>query len=294
MAAAKAEGNNEMATAKAVCEGDNDEQIVEDGQAWIIRRVPVPRATSVRVLIRDLTDEEDFSVDSNFFDADYSLEASTGNQLWEGARELVREISRGEIAERFAAGAPVLELGAGTGLAGLSAASLGAHAVLTDVRAIASGVLQRNVRLNERVDAAAGVQASSWHPRATAVGDGSAACHTLDWYAPALEQLGDEARVPPGLIILAADCVWHVNLLSEFVRTTRELLAASVGAKAYIASWERAKPGSTVFVRTRSVRERFDEAGCTTRELSTDPQYSCIEVAIAPNPSASGPARLTA
>lgn len=266
-----------MAASSAVCESKDDETVMEGGQKWLVRRVAVGDGRSVAVLVRDLTDD-DSGLDPNFFDAEYSIEAATGNQLWEGARELARELARGPLGARVAAGAPIIELGAGTGLAGLSAAVLGAHVLLTDVRAIARGVLGRNIALNER-DSSAGTEArpSCWSAHAVPIGAGSAMALPLDWHLPAREQLG-ELSLPPGLLILAADCVWHVDLLPPFVRTTCDLLRGSTGSTAYVASWERARPGSTVFLPTRMVRERFEAAGCSVREMSRDAQYSCIEV----------------
>ncbi|KAL8150573.1 hypothetical protein V2J09_020381 [Rumex salicifolius] len=77
----------------------------------------------------------------------------TGSWTWDSAFVLSRYIStRSDSAEFTLLGKTVLELGAGTGLPGLTAARLGAtRVVLTDVPALLPG-LRRNVEVNGLVD----------------------------------------------------------------------------------------------------------------------------------------------
>lgn len=110
----------------------------------------------------------------------------------------------------------VLELGAGTGLTGLSAAAVwGTKSLLTDLPGIVPG-LQLNVDINGEAMGATG---------------GSVACGTLDWTRPdvihlhqpgpdgrgATIRVDDETRFP---IVLAADTMYteeHPGLLSRMI-----------------------------------------------------------------------------
>lgn len=109
----------------------------------------------------------------------------------------------------------VLELGAGTGLTGLSAAAVwGTRSLLTDLPGIVPG-LQLNVDINDDVMRANG---------------GVVACGTLDWNKPDLIHLhkpdlhgrdtikvDDDTKFP---IVLAADTMYtedHPSLLSQMI-----------------------------------------------------------------------------
>ncbi|KAK5174185.1 uncharacterized protein LTR77_001265 [Saxophila tyrrhenica] len=111
----------------------------------------------------------------------------------------------------------MLELGAGTGLVGLSAAAIwGTKVTLTDLSNIIPG-LAANISLNEPLLKQSG---------------GSGSCGTLDWTDPATLQLhpdgngGDLMTVDAGTskasVILAADTIYseeHPELLSKTIVT---------------------------------------------------------------------------
>ena len=103
---------------------------------------------------------------------------------------------------------PILELGAGTGLVGVTAASVWkAPVVLTDLAPIVPG-LAANIALNEKLLSESG---------------SAATCGTLDWNAPSELILESGERIPSSRkadIILAADTVYseeHPELLSKVV-----------------------------------------------------------------------------
>ena len=103
---------------------------------------------------------------------------------------------------------PILELGAGTGLVGITAASVWrAPVVLTDLAPIVPG-LAANISLNEDLLAAS---------------ESSATCGTLDWTRPSELLLESGERIAAGRradIILAADTVYseeHPELLVAVV-----------------------------------------------------------------------------
>ena len=87
--------------------------------------------------------------------------------MWEGAEALSAFLRR---APERCRGKRVLELGAGAGECGLVAACLGAHACLTDVRAVVEHVIRRNVEENGEGEATA---REAW-PGSIRVGRGSA------------------------------------------------------------------------------------------------------------------------
>ena len=108
---------------------------------------------------------------------------------------------------------PVLELGAGTGLVGITAAVLWqTHAVLTDLAPIVPG-LAGNIAANKELLASTG---------------GIASCGTLDWMSPHTLHVNKDAGEPlnsissKATIILAADTVYdeaHPELLSTAILT---------------------------------------------------------------------------
>ncbi|KAK3684686.1 hypothetical protein LTR37_020016 [Vermiconidia calcicola] len=120
-------------------------------------------------------------------------------------------VRNGPRSERW-----VLELGAGTGLVGLSAAALWrAHVTLTDLPSILPG-LQANISLNEGLLKHNG---------------GSARCGSLDWSNPQSLELSSGAESPKRTtkpevskpeVILAADIIYsdsHPELVSKTILT---------------------------------------------------------------------------
>ena len=101
----------------------------------------------------DGDDDDDDWVDPNFFDDGYTVAATTGFcRVWEGAEVLTRLLEDDSDDDtslrRRVAGKRVLELGAGVGLCGIAAASVGAHVMCTDLEAVVEGVIYRNIGEN--------------------------------------------------------------------------------------------------------------------------------------------------
>ena len=229
-------------------------------------------STTVRVRIgtKDVRRALEVEVDPYFFDAGYSVAASTGfARVWEGAEALSAFLRR---APERCRGKRVLELGAGAGECGLVAACLGAHACLTDVRAVVEHVIRRNVEQNGEGEATA---REAW-PGSIRVGRGSATRATLDWDEPIPERPfgGSDVRFSDADLIIAAECVWLRELLPPFAATASTLLRN--GAAEMIlsvrdrSSTEDASSGKA-FAHTNEVVREFENAGCALTTLHRQP-----------------------
>eukprot|EP00960_Hanusia_phi_P027443 746838-Hanusia_phi.AAC.1 len=136
-------------------------------------------------------------VDPNFFAEDYTVAAATGFQATK--TDLGGSEDADKDHERNHQGRDCWQessrAGLGAGLAGLCAAAMGAHVLLTDLKTVTDCSLRPNV-----------VKNSSQHPHppsacwpgAGGVGKGTAACMTLDWTKATRQQAEEAARVPPG------------------------------------------------------------------------------------------------
>ena len=134
----------------------------------------------------------------------------TGHNVWDGAVQLAKYLEYTFPAGL--AGKRIVELGAGTGVAGLAAAMLGADVLLTDLP-YALDNLRECVRLNRGAV------------------KGSVAVAAFDWAAPdaSIAAMPDEQRaLVHGVdIVLGADVVWVAELVPILVDSMRRLLASS-------------------------------------------------------------------
>jgi Lysine methyltransferase len=132
-----------------------------------------------------------------FQQIDSAVNTSTGFQIWDGAIWLTRYLEQNSDLLRNHP--RVLELGAGCGVVGISAALLGAQQVLvTDLPELIP-LLQSNIDRN----------------RSTLLGD--VVCCPCDWTQPLPPNL------PPVDLILVADCVWMEHLVTPLLSTLRQL-----------------------------------------------------------------------
>mmetsp|Transcript_136880 Transcript_136880/g.292371 ORF Transcript_136880/g.292371 Transcript_136880/m.292371 type:complete len:237 (+) Transcript_136880:216-926(+) len=130
----------------------------------------------------------------------------TGVTVWDAAIVFAKAVERQpSLLGTQTANRPirVLELGAGTGAAGLSAALLGDEAVLTDLPELAE-TTERNIALNAAALAEAG---------------GSASFSALDWAVGGLPD-------GPFDSIVAADPVWRVEQASMFAGAVHRAVVA--------------------------------------------------------------------
>ncbi|EGZ09863.1 hypothetical protein PHYSODRAFT_318381 [Phytophthora sojae] len=131
----------------------------------------------------------------------------TGLTTWDGSVVLARYLEhqrRGDIA-----GSRIVELGAGTGLVGISAALLGARQViLTDLDYVVDN-LAKNVAETMKLAANAGKPV-----------DSDISTRVLDWFNPPTD-LGDID------FLLASDVVWVEELIPPLVATFDTLLRHS-------------------------------------------------------------------
>ena len=149
--------------------------------------IDVGAARPVRVQRRAVEEETEATVESCLFDDEFGIEAFTGLTVWDATWCLVALLQAAPLAARVAAGARVLELGAGIGAVGLAAAARGAHVVLTDLPSVVAAMLQPNIALNAEA-AAAAAPGAQWLG-VPLPGGGSAQAHVLDWSKPVTAQV---------------------------------------------------------------------------------------------------------
>lgn len=131
----------------------------------------------------------------------------TGLTTWDGSVVLAKYLEhqrRGDIS-----GSRIVELGAGTGLAGISAALLGARQVILSDLSYVVDNLAKNVAETKKLAASAGKPITS-----------EISTQVLDWFDPPTN-LGDID------FLLASDVVWIEELIPPLVTTFDTLLRHS-------------------------------------------------------------------
>mmetsp|Transcript_32158 Transcript_32158/g.76454 ORF Transcript_32158/g.76454 Transcript_32158/m.76454 type:complete len:401 (+) Transcript_32158:54-1256(+) len=141
-----------------------------------------------------------------------------GTTVWDAsivlAKYLEKNAARGPLSRRAVKGKTVIELGAGVGLAGLSAALLQPKSVSMTDTAEMLPLMRRNVEKNLGREAPAG---TAGVPRVGAdvpVPE----CVELDW-----RDAGARGRLGTFDFVIAADCVYHPGLAESFLRTLQEV-----------------------------------------------------------------------
>ena len=109
----------------------------------------------------------------------------------------------------------VAELGAGTGLVGITAATLGANVVISDLP-IYVNAIQENIEYNRDI----------MHGEASAL--------SIDWTEPVAEDLVGSADV-----VIVCDCVYYEASLQPLVRTIKDLLRNASNSCVIFAYEER-------------------------------------------------------
>eukprot|EP00041_Stephanoeca_diplocostata_P008643 m.128099 g.128099 ORF g.128099 m.128099 type:complete len:288 (+) comp17417_c0_seq2:246-1109(+) len=244
---------------------------------------------TVTVAQRDLL-VEDFNdnVESSFFDDDFTIAASTGFFVWEGCWLLI-DLLKDDLGPKIL-GKRVLELGAGTGLAGLCAAAIGGHVLLTDVKSVVTGMLEQNISSNinrhdgQETSAASlpttcdpNTRLSDEHdenpwPKSVSIGRGTVGSVALDW----TEEINEDSFMEDyGInpmeadVILAAECIWLEELVEPFVMTVHRLLHGKRRPYCLVCYRNRAQHGSETFVHMETVVERFKTLGCVVQNTTT-------------------------
>jgi len=141
--------------------------------------------------------------------------AGTGVTVWDGAVLMARYLEVCPTAT--VQGKRVLEMGAGCGIAGLTAACLSASAVLLTDLPYVLPLLQSNIDRNRHI-----VQ----HGTTTTAGAEacqSVECCECDWYQ---QRLNPKIVAYRPQVIIVADCVWIHSLVEPLLRTLQGLLMA--------------------------------------------------------------------
>ena len=179
-------------------------------------------------------------------DSTVQIDGDTGRTVWDAAVVLSKGFLEHQEAttEVFGLrGKHVLELGAGTGLAGMAAAVLGAHAVITDL-AYCLPDIQRNVNATRKASAASV----------------SVTVQELDWLRPQAffesRDSDDNGTLMPFDIVLAADIVWLDHLVSPLVALLGLLLDRNAEMQFIFAHQTRSQQTDDAFFGELTARFR--------------------------------------
>lgn len=170
----------------------------------------------------------------------------------------------------------LLELGSGTGLAGLFAAKGGAHILLTDVPSL-TPLLWRNIRANSHEGpsvAAAHTSADRLQPLgfqgACSVGaaGGSAAACALDWTQGCAAQLAQHKQQLQQLhAVIACEVLWLQELVEPYCRTLAWLLAPPQRPRCFMSFTARGTEQSKTFASRSQVLACLARHGCAVQEV---------------------------
>eukprot|EP00730_Choanoeca_flexa_P011620 TRINITY_DN27299_c0_g1_i1.p1 TRINITY_DN27299_c0_g1~~TRINITY_DN27299_c0_g1_i1.p1 ORF type:complete len:273 (+),score=30.34 TRINITY_DN27299_c0_g1_i1:153-971(+) len=213
--------------------------------------------------------EEDYRVDTCFFDDDYTVAAATGVCVWEGSWFFINYAQ--DHADVFE-NKRILELGSGTGLMGLCLAKgTESHVAMTDVPAIVDEMTRMNIAANANQDASLPSADSMAWPGSTAVGNGSATASPLDWTVPSSQQLVGGCDPADCDLIIGAETVWLKELIEPYVTTVvgvlrrhRKQYESSRGAaiQCYMCYRNRGTETSETFATTAELLACFQQHGC--------------------------------
>lgn len=172
----------------------------------------------------------------------------TGLTTWDGSVVLAKYLEHARMND--VRGKRIVELGAGTGLVGISAALMGAReTVLTDLEYTMAN-LEHNVAVTM-------AKASSIH-------GASITTKVLDWFAPPLDT-GDLD------MILASDVVWVEELIAPLVQTMATFVRQSRTPVTVLMSYQRRSVRSDEILFQELERHRFQKLKVPASELH--PQF---------------------
>jgi len=168
---------------------------------------------------------------------DESVEG-TGNLIWTAGVRLSQHLVKNRGGELK--GARVLDLGSGTGIVGITAACLGAHVMLTDMRDVLPQIYD-NVQANKELIEAAG---------------GSATVSELDWTEPDDEVLDQDYEW-----VFGSDVTYCEEMLAPLAKLMRQLVLTGESSVIKLAHMHRNKE------LDKAMREAFHDEGLQLRPV---------------------------